>query len=277
MYRIILSLLLLTTLVGDAPIAKAQSQEGEWELVFSDEFNGRNGSQPDPTKWNRAKRNPSQWARWNSPSERAVFIKNGSLVCRAIPNKWEPSDTAKMLTGGVNTMDKFEFKYGKLEVRMKTNAIAGNFPAAWLQKNPSVNKGIYSEIDIVEVFSNPKKADHTIHSQYTQEHPRHGLKNTFSKTVNVKKWHVYGLEWTPEYVLWTIDGEPTGFYQQPRDQQLLNQGAWTFDNPLYIILNQAVGSGRWKALPYPDTSKTFETRFDWVRVYQHVPQSKSSE
>lgn len=246
----------------------AEAQTSEWQLVFSDDFNGKNGSQPDATKWNRVTRNPSQWARWNSPSEKAVYIKNGCLVCRAVPNKSEPTDTAKMLTGGVNTMGKFEFQYGKVEVRMKTNAKPGNFPAIWMVKSHKANDGKYGEIDIAEVASNPWKADHTVHTQYTQTHPRHGLKNTFSKAVNVKKWHVYGIEWTPEYVLWTVDGETTGIYRKPTDKQLLAEGAWTLDCPFFLILNQAVGNGQWAVLPYPDTGQTFETRFDWVRVYQ---------
>ena len=264
--NVLMMVLALFAFAADS--VKVNAQEIEWKLVFSDEFNLPNGSQPDPAIWNRAQRNSSQWARWNSNSDKVVYIKNGCLVCRAIPNRWEPSDTAKMLTGGVNTMGKFEFQYGKVEVRMKTNFIPGNFPAAWLFKTHSQRDDLYGEIDIVEVFSNQKKSSHTIHSQYTQNHPRHGMKNTFNKSVDVRKWHVYGIEWTPDHVLWTVDGDVTGCYVKPKDKELIDKGAWTFDFPFFIILNQAVGNGHWDALPYPDTRKTFETRFDWVRVYQ---------
>ena len=264
--NILLMFLGLMFLSADTTLLKAQNSE--WKLVFSDEFNLPNGSQPDPTKWNRAKRNPSQWARWNSNSDKVVYIKNGCLVCRAVPNKWEPTDTAKMLTGGVNTMNKFEFKYGKVEVRMKTNFIPGNFPAAWMFKTHNQRDDLYGEIDIVEVFSNQKKSSHTLHSQYTQKNPKHGLKTSFNKDVDVRKWHVYAIEWTPGYIRWTIDGETTGIYPKPDEKKLLEEDAWTFDYPFFLILNQAVGNGRWKALPYPNTRKTFETRFDWVRVYQ---------
>ena len=251
-----------------ADTTSLKAQETEWMLVFSDEFNQPDGSQPDSTKWNRAGRNTSQWARWNSNSDKVVYIKNGSLVCRAVPNRWELADTAKMLTGGVNTMNKFEFQYGKVEVRMKTNSIPGNFPAAWMGKTHHQRNDLYGEIDIVEMFSNQKKAHHTIHSQYTQKHPRHGMKTSFNKSVDVRKWHVYGIEWTPEYVLWTVDGETTGIFRKPKDTKLLDEGAWTFDYPFFLILNQAVGNGQWPTLPYPDTGKIYETSFDWVRVYQ---------
>ena len=78
------------------------SNEG-YRLVFADEFNQPNGSQPDSKKWKRCLRNPSRWARWISDSKKVVFIKNGKLVCRAIPNNDLKADTARMLTGAIET------------------------------------------------------------------------------------------------------------------------------------------------------------------------------
>ena len=71
------------------------SNEG-YRLVFADEFNQPNGSQPDSKKWKRCLRNPSRWARWISDSKDVVYIKNGRLVCRAIPNKNMKAEQAKM-------------------------------------------------------------------------------------------------------------------------------------------------------------------------------------
>ena len=81
-----------------------KTQDEEYELVFFDEFNLPNGSQPDSSKWKRCSRNPSRWARWISDSKEVVYIKHGRLVCRAIPNKNLKTDTATMLTGAVETM-----------------------------------------------------------------------------------------------------------------------------------------------------------------------------
>jgi beta-glucanase (GH16 family) len=254
--------------VMTADSTQLKAQQPQWQLVFSDEFNGPNGSQPDATKWSQPQRGTAIWSRWIKNTPKTIYIKNGALVCRAIPNKTEKTDTARMFTGAIYTKDKFEFQYGRVEVRMKTNGKSGNFPAIWMGKTHRVQDGRYGEIDIAEVASNPRKADHTVHTQYTQTHSRHGLKNTFSKTVNVKKWHVYGIEWTPEYVMWTVDGETTGIFRKPTGKKLLAEGAWTLDYPFFLILNQSVGDGRWTLLPYPDVRQTFETLFDWVRVYQ---------
>jgi len=46
---------------------------------------------------------------------------------------------------------------------------------------------------------------------------------------------------------------------------MLEEGQWSFDRFFFIILNQSVGYGNWHA---PDPHATYETEFDWVRIYQ---------
>ena len=76
-----------------------RSSEAQYQLVFSDDFNQKDGTQPDPKVWQRSVRGTSRWNRWISNSPEVVFIRKGSLVCRAIPNTHEQGDTAAMLTG----------------------------------------------------------------------------------------------------------------------------------------------------------------------------------
>ena len=265
MKKIILGLMLLAL---TADTTQLYAQDAEWELVFSDEFNLPNGSQPNPNIWSRKYRNPDQCNRWNSDSKKVVYIKNGCLVCRAIPNKYEPKDTAKMLTGSVWTYGKYNVKYGKIEVRMRTNNKEGNFPAAWLKWQPSGRKDDrYAEIDIVEMFGNRGTANHNIHSQYTVDNANHGLKNSFSEKLNIKRWHIYGIEWAPDYVKWTVDGNTVGIFRKSSDQRLLAKGQWTFDVPCYIVLNQSLGDGKYEGMK-PLLNTTYESRFDWIRVYK---------
>jgi beta-glucanase (GH16 family) len=91
-------------------------------------------------------------------------------VCRAIPNSNEKGDAAKMLTGAIWTRNKYAFQYGRLLVRMKTNVITGNFPAAWLgRQQKDGHKAPYGEIDVVEMFGSKQESNHNIHTQYTLE------------------------------------------------------------------------------------------------------------
>ena len=255
------TILSFTAIAGNGNLPK----DDGYKLVFSDEFNLPNGSQPDSTKWKRCRRNPSRWARWISDSKEVVYIKNGKLVCRAIPNKDLKADTAQMLTGAIETMGLFEMKYGKVEVRMRTNAKSGNAPAAWIRNDPNRHK-LYSEIDIMESFGKKEEVIQTIHSEYTVNTKNHKEKNQFRKNIDFTKWHVYGIKWTPTEIIWTVDETQTGRYINSTDPTLLIKGQWTFDQPMFIRLNQSLCNGNMGL--YPDTRATYVTEFDWIRIYK---------
>lgn len=248
-----------------------RAQQGSYKLVFSDEFNLPNGSSPNPDVWGTSRRENSTWGRWVSKNPKTAFIRHGRLVCRAIPNRGiEPADTAAMLTGAVETRGKFAFQYGKIEVRMRTRHHRGNFPAAWLMPQPPCKPWPHNgEIDIFETIDDQNVAYHTAHSYWTL-HVNTRAKHGCTKPTKVEQWHVYGLIWTPTSLTWTIDGVPTGSYLKSSDEKDVANGQWPYDHPFYIILNQSVGrKGAWAA--EPDTGHTYETEFDWVRVYQLVP------
>ena len=191
----------------------SQSRRGKaeprYQLVFSDEFDLKDGAQPNPKVWQRSVRGTSRWNRWISKSAEVVFIRDGKLVCRAIPNTSERGDTATMLTGAVDTRSSFAFQYGKIELRMRTNMLPGNFPAAWLlPKQPAPPHPYSGEIDIVEFFGLNPDSYHTAHSFWTTdpkqaETPRH----SFHAKVDATQWHVYGLEWNKRQLTWTVDGK----------------------------------------------------------------------
>ncbi len=252
-------------LAGDTYHVMARDREQKYKLVFREEFNLPDGSQPNPKLWSRVPRANNLWAKWNSDTADVVFIKNGRLVCRVIPNT-NPADTAMMLAGAVFTKHKFAFKYGKIEVRMRTNLLKGNFPAAWIMPQVPGNPYRYGEVDLIEYFGNEGIARQTIHSHRTAILKKSDQKTVFmTRNISRDKWHVYGLEWTPHALVTSIDGETTGCYLKSDDPVKLEEGQWSFDRSFFIILNQSVGYGNWHA---PDPHATYETEFDWVRIYQ---------
>ena len=128
--RITIGILLMLTTLSFAeytPKTKISPEEDDkYVLVFSDEFNLPNGSQPDSAKWSRCQRYDSQWNRWVSDSKDVIYIKRGKLVCRAIPNSNEKGDTAKMLTGAIEAIIKsMELRLTGLE-SIKRNKYYGN-------------------------------------------------------------------------------------------------------------------------------------------------------
>ena len=258
-------LLVLFIMTGDSFQIQAKKRLSHYKLVFRDEFNLPNGSQPDSTIWSRAPRANNLWAKWISDSKDVVYIKNGRLVCRAIPNT-NPTDTAKMLTGAIFTKNKFAFKYGRVEVKMRTNLKKGNFPAAWLMVQNPGNPYRYGEMDLIEYFGDEGIARQTMHSHRTAILKKSDQQTTFmTKSIERCKWHVYGLEWTPQSLVTLIDGKVTGCYPKSDDPIKLEEGQWTFDRSFFLILNQSLGYGNWHGPSYSDT---YETEFDWVRIYQ---------
>ncbi len=263
----ILSVVLIISflLTADTFQINAKRKETKYRLVFREEFNLPDGSQPNPKLWSRAPRANNLWAKWNSDTADVVFIRNGKLVCKVIPNTTK-RDTAAMLAGAVFTKHKFFFKYGKIEVRMRTNLKAGNFPAAWLRPEVDGTPYRYAEMDLIEFFGTEGIARQTLHSHRTAILKKSDQQTAFlTKGIQRDKWHVYGLEWTPQALTTYIDGKVSGCYLKSADKQKLDEGQWTFDRDFYIILNQSVGYGNWHA---PDIHATYETEFDWVRIYQ---------
>lgn len=258
----------LMFLSSDSMTGKA-SKENTFRLVFSDEFDLPDGCQPDSAKWSRAQRYGAVWNRWISDSKDVVYIRNGKLVCRAIPNRTEPNDTAKMLTGAIETAGKFSFLYGKVEVKLRTNNKSGNFPAVWMKPEDRNIGKPYGEIDIFESCGNLGIVQHSVHNHLTVNLNKKGPKNTFREQIPVRRWHVYGLEWSPERLVFTIDGKTTAVYEKSTDYQMLSDGQWTFNRPFFLILNQSVGDGSSKGME-TDVDEIYETEFDWVRVYQKV-------
>ena len=266
-YNICLISAVLAFILGTDTFQAQAKQKVKYKLVFHDEFNLPDGSQPDSTIWSRDKRYPGgAYIMWLSDSKDVAFIRNHKLVCRAIKNT-NPADTAAMLTGSVKTMGKFSFQYGKIEVRLRTRKHIGNFPAAWLLPEPPCQRAPYDgEIDIFEAIDDEDISYHTAHNQWTAEGHRSNPQQQFKYNVDVSKWHVYGVEWDPWHIVWTVDGTIVGSYFKLKDEDAIKHRQWPYDRPFYIILNQCTGAGYWAKKP--DIDFVYETEFDWVRVYQ---------
>lgn len=244
------------------------AESSKWQPVMIEEFDGEDGSQPDEGVWGRCPRQSSTWNRWLSDSEEVIYIEDGKLVARAIPNPDQTSDPVPMITGGVQSEGKFDFCYGKIEARILTNPHTGNFPAFWMmpadQSQGWPNDG---EIDVWEQIDNQNIAYHTVHSNWT-----YNLNNTsnpqssFNESVLMDRYHTYTLEWEEDILRWYVDGRQVGSYAKSTNAATLGKGQWPFDKAFYIILNQSVGNGSWAA--NADVNHTYETLFDWVRVYQ---------
>ena len=255
---------------GDVALfAEFEPEEGcEWQLVFSDEFNAEDMSQPVAEKWMRCQRQGATWNRWLSDSKEVIYLQGGDLVARAIPNPDQESDPIPMITGGIKSDGLFGFTYGYAEARIKSNPWTGNFPAFWMMpEDRSAGWPDCGEIDIWETIDSQERSWHTVHSNWTYDLGyTNNPKSSFNVATSHDRYHTYGLEWDAKTLIWYVDGKEVGRYTKSTNQSHLNQGQWPFDKHFHLILNQSVGNNAWAA--DADVTHTYETRFDWVRVYQ---------
>lgn len=258
---------------GELCVTESATSRSEYVLVFSDEFNKPDGTLPDPEVWTPCVRRPKvTWARFLSNSPKVAFIQDGNLVLRAIPNPNRSTDDVDMLTGGINSSQKFAFRYGRVECRALVNPFIGNFPAIWMMPKAALAWPKGGEIDIFEQINTEQKAYSTVHSAWTKSHPD----ETHSGNVNLSmdRYHVYALEWEKDVLTFFADGKQVYQYKKQND----SQEQWPCDkSDFYLILNQSVGDGAWAKMP--DVMHTYEMRIDWIRVYQKkkdIPQVAKS-
>lgn len=255
---------------GDVALyATFEPEDGsEWQLVFSDEFNADDYSQPVDEKWMRCQRYGSTWNRWLSDSKEVVYLQGGDLVTRAIPNPDQESDPVPMITGGIKSNGRFGFTYGYVEARILSNPWIGHFPAFWMMpEDQSAGWPDCGEIDIWEAIDTDGRSYHTVHSNWTYDlGNKNNPKSSFNTGVTYDRYHTYGLEWNEKTLIWYVDGKEVGRYNKSANASQLNQGQWPYDKHFHLILNQSVGNGSWAK--DADVNHTYETRFDWVRVYQ---------
>ncbi len=257
-------------------IASAQSSTPTgWKLVWSDEFNGAANTAPDPTKWTYdlgggGWGNGEQEVYTNS-TQNAYMDGQGHLVIQVL-NSNGSYTSARMKTQGL-----YSFTYGKAVARIKIPYAQGIWPAFWtlgadITTVPWPGCG---EIDIMENFGVQNKDASTNHG--TLHGPGYqGTGLTASYTLpNGRKlsddFHLYQIEWAPGTVQLSVDGN---VYSTVTTSNVPQGGSWVFDNnPLFFLLNVAVGSTSTPAPVGPPTGTTFPQQMlvDYVRVYQQVP------
>ncbi len=270
---------------GDVRLtAEFEDASAEYKLAFGDEFNTADFTQPNEAYWSRSEWAHPAWKRFTAQTkagqEKTGWIEDGKLVLRCVKNEFadekrgDNGSKLEMISGAVESADKITFTYGKVEGRLKTTAHSGNFPAFWMMPNKSTYGGWpdSGEIDIFEQINNENTSYHTIHSHWANGAGDGGLGNGGNpqkggtSATTTGDYHVYGLEWTENMLTWFVNGKKVFSYAKSTNQDDLDKKQWPFDKPFYLILNQSVGNGGWAA--NPDLNFTYETKFDWVRVYQ---------
>lgn len=258
--RIVCAIIIVGLVVScDKPV-KVSIPEG-MELLWSDEFDADGG--PDPEKWAYST-GGNGWG--NAELQKYTDTRDNSFVKKGILTIVAKNEGGLWTSARLKTEYKASWTYGYFEVRAKLPSGVGTWPAIWML--PTYNKyGGWprsGEIDIMEhVGFDPDVIVTTVHT-LAYNHTKGTQKGRSQKISGVRKdFHVYGMEWNPDYIQWFVDGEP--FFRFENEKNTVAE--WPFDIPYYLILNLAIG-GNWGGQQGIDP-KMKEARFmiDYVRVY----------
>lgn len=236
-------------------------------IVFEDDFD-QPGPIPDTTKWVLCPPQTSNWNRYMSESYDQAYVFDSKLILLA-----ENVDGIYK-TGGVQTLGKFEFQYGKVEVNARfTQTAQGGWAAIWMM--PKASTPIYNgwpacgEIDIMEQLNHDGYVYQTIHSHYKNTLGITSPSPSTTATINVGEFNTYGLEWTEDSLIFSVNGNTTLTYPNLKLENEDTQKQWPFCSPYYLILNQALGgNGTWPG-PITDSQLPAKMEVDWVRVTQY--------
>lgn len=239
--------------------------EIDYELVWEDEFLF-NGS-PSSSRWSfDIGIGDNGWgngeSQYYTDRPENVFIENGILNIVA---KRENFSGEQFTSARMKTQDKYEFTYGKVEIKAKLPNGKGTWPALWtLGANfPEVGWPTCGELDIMEhVGNNQNVVQSAIHTPSSFG----GTINKGSLTVPgvSNEFHVYEMEWTEDFVSFSVDGSK--YYTYQPDVQ--NGDTWPFNTDQFLIFNVAMGGSLGGAIEAGFTESRMQV--DYIKVYQEV-------
>jgi beta-glucanase (GH16 family) len=265
---------LLTTVLSTNPI-DAQGYKLVWMDDFNgtgintnywspvDNYDGANGELQFYTSRTGAAGNLNV-----SGSKLYLTARSGSYTAQG---PWMPAPATTQFTSAlIESLNKKEFQYGKIQANIKMPSGLGLWPAFWMLGDNYFTAGfpLCGEIDIMEhanVQPNYTSALHTFNRNHTI--PAGGWaqgKELPSDYYN--QFYTYGTEWTSTGISFYLNN--TGFFTVTTGQAGTGVQDWPFNQPFWLKLNLAVGGSYGGSPNDGDWTIPHSMEVDWVKVYQ---------
>jgi beta-glucanase (GH16 family) len=252
-----------------------QATTPQWKLVWSDEFNGPDGSAVDSSKWVQ-ETGGGGWGNneleYYTRRPQNAFLEKGNLVIKVVEEKYSGSDgvSRNYTSARLKTQSKFSQTYGRFEARIKIPRGQGIWPAFWMlgADIKRVQWPACGEIDVMEnIGKEPAMVHGTIHGP--GYNGANGIGSSFALPGGERfadDFHIYAVEWEPNTIRFYVDDH---LYATRTPADLPKETKWVYNHPFFILLNVAVG-GDWPG--NPDSTSVFPQTMlvDYVRVYEAV-------
>lgn len=243
-------------------------------LTWSDEFNRKAGTAPDPSKW-KHDIGGHGWGNgelqyYTNSTSNAAHDGKGNMVItarRVSTNSYSCHyGPCQYTSARLLTAERFAQKYGRFTARIKIPGGQGMWPAFWMLSSniaadPWPNSG---EIDVMEnIGKEPGTVWGSLHGPgYSGANAAHGSYTLPNSQAFSKGYHVFTVDWAPDSVTWYVDGIQYS-HKTPAD---IGGNPWVVDDPFFLLLNLAVG-GYWPGSPDSTTAFPKQMLIDYVRVY----------
>jgi beta-glucanase (GH16 family) len=191
-------------------------------------------------------------------------VRNG--VLSIIASRTPPELQAALfdnpyISGILTTQASFSQKYGYFEIRSKIPVGTGVWPAFWMLANDG---GWPPEIDVMEGRGqHPGDLVMTTHWRIPTTQKIESCGFDFQLPDAALVFHDYGVLWLPDRIIYFIDRKPVSDIKVPVG----------FDDPMYMIINLAMGSKWFGGVGVVDgeTPQMVEFQIDRVSAYQIDP------
>jgi beta-glucanase (GH16 family) len=237
-------------------------------LLAADEFDGPAGSAPNPGIW-RYDLGAGGWGNaelqtYTDSRRNAALDGAGNLVITARREADGSYSSARLKSESTYTA-----QYGRIEARIRIPRGQGIWPAFWMLGADIGQVGwpACGEIDVMEnVGYEPRLVHGTVHGPgYSGAQGISAAYTNPSGAAFADDFHVYGVDWRPGSITWTVDG--VAYRTLTRAD--VGSNPWVFDKPFFVILNVAVG-GTWPGSPDASTRFPQQMTVDWLRVHQNA-------
>jgi beta-glucanase (GH16 family) len=272
-------------------VPKPKDRKPGWKLVWSDDFNGPDGSAPDPQKWTYdIGVDGNGWGNneleYYTSSRRNVSVRHGMLVITAIQQKYtgpavSPESrmdgqasvtrevTRDYTSARIKTQGLFSEAYGRFEARIKIPRGQGMWPAFWML-GADIDKTGWPGCGEIDIMENIGKEPSEVHGSIHGPGPSGSGTDDMTATYMLPHagrfsdaFHVFAVEWEPKVIRFYVDNH---LYETATRRGLPHGTGWVFDHPFFLLLNLAVG-GDWPGSPDKSTQFPQEMLVDYVRVY----------
>ncbi len=241
-------------------------------LAWAEEFNYFGPI--DTSAWFPEVVPPNAWGWFNGEKQHYTdridncYLSNGTLKIVAKRESYTYNGLTLDYTSARLT-SKFDFTYGRVDIRAKLPFGDGTWPALWML-GTSIGNSVHpptiawpdcGEIDIME------------HWGYDQDeiHGSTHTRSSFGSTINTNRvikdsvstaFHIYSINWSPNQISFLVDNKLFYTYKPT----VKNAATWPFDSPHFFILNIAMG-GAWFDIDPSFIESTMEV--DYIRVYNN--------